>query len=169
MSSFQLDRYDLHILRELQMDGSQSNQELAEKVGLTPAPCSRRVKSLREHGVIRDWVVRLNERIINLHLTAILHIRMDQHTQERFDNFERTVSQYDEVLECYLITGHDADYQLKVVVPNMDRYHDFLLGKITRITGVSGVTSSFIMRKALDRTAFPLSLVTYFNKSAKAM
>ena len=85
---------------------------------------------------------------------------MDQHTQERFDNFERTVSQYEEVLECYLITGHDADYQLKVVVPNMDRYHDFLLGKITRIAGVSGVTSSFIMRKALDRTAFPLSLVT---------
>ena len=159
MSNFHLDRYDLNILRELQKDGSQSNQELAEKVGLTPAPCSRRVKSLRENGVIRDWVVRLNERNISLLLPAILHISLDQHTQERFDNFERIVSQYDEVLECYLITGHDADYQLKVVVPNMDCYRDFLLEKITRITGVSGVTSSFIMRKALDRTAFPLSLL----------
>ncbi|OUU35413.1 MAG: AsnC family transcriptional regulator [Cellvibrionales bacterium TMED49] len=159
MSDFQLDRYDLRILRELQNDGSQSNQDLADIVGLTPAPCSRRVKILRENGVIRDWVVRLNERTINLDLTAILHIRMDQHTQERFDNFERIVSKYDEVLECYLITGHDADYQLKVVVPNMDCYHDFLLGKITRIAGVSGVTSSFIMRKALDRTAFPLDMM----------
>lgn len=159
MASVLLDRLDIKILRELQNDGSLSNQELAERVGLTAAPCSRRVKQLVENGVIDEWVVRLNDRAVKLALLVILHIRMDQHTQERFETFEKTVSQFEEVMECYLITGHDADYQLKVAVPDMDHYHDFLLGKITRIAGVSGVTSAFVMRKVLDSTRLPLKYV----------
>ncbi|HBO14771.1 MAG TPA: AsnC family transcriptional regulator [Porticoccaceae bacterium] len=159
MASVLLDRLDIKILRELQNDGSLSNQELAERVGLTAAPCSRRVKQLVENGVIDEWVVRLNDRAVKLALLVILHIRMDQHTQERFETFEKTVSQFEEVMECYLITGHEADYQLKVAVPDMDHYHDFLLGKITRIAGVSGVTSAFVMRKVLDSTRLPLKYV----------
>jgi|TARA_B110000967_G_C18731080_1_gene482606 Lrp/AsnC family leucine-responsive transcriptional regulator len=154
-----LDRYDLNILRHLQDDGSLSNQELAERVGLTAAPCSRRVKQLEETGVIRDRVVRVNDRAVNLNLTAILHIIMDKHIPERFEEFEQAVSLLPEVMECYLITGHEADYQLKIVVPDMDRYHDILLGKITKIKGVSGVKSAFVMRKVLDSTALPLSYV----------
>ncbi|GGK75328.1 Lrp/AsnC family transcriptional regulator [Amphritea balenae] len=154
-----LDRFDLKILRELQLDGGLSNQDLAEKVGLTAAPCSRRVKQLEESGVIRDRVVRLDERAVDLNLIALLHISMDKHIPERFEEFERTISSYPEVLECYLITGHDADYQLKVAVPDMDRYHDILLGKITRIRGVSGVKSAFIMRKIVDSTAVPLNYI----------
>ena len=154
-----LDRLDLAILRNLQDNGSLSNQELAERVGLTAAPCSRRVKQLEDTGVIRDRVVRINDRDVNLNLTAILHIIMDKHIPERFDDFEFAVSQLPEVMECYLITGHEADYQLKVVVPDMDRYHDILLGKITKIKGVSGVKSAFVMRKVLDSTAMPLGYV----------
>ena len=154
-----LDRFDLAILRNLQDNGSLSNQELAERVGLTAAPCSRRVKQLEDTGVIRDRVVRINDRAVNLNLTAILHIIMDKHIPERFDEFEFAVSQLPEVMECYLITGHEADYQLKVVVPDMDRYHDILLGKITKIKGVSGVKSAFVMRKVLDSTALPLGFV----------
>ena len=157
MSDINLDRFDLNILRELQRDGSISNQLLAERVGLTAAPCSRRVKQLTDMGVIRDTVVRLNDRALNLKLIAIVHIRMDEHTPERFEAFENTITACPEVLECYLITGHEADYQLKVAVPDMDRYHDFLIGKITRIQGVSGVTSAFVMRKILDSTRLPLS------------
>lgn len=151
-----LDRYDLAILRQLQDNGSLSNQQLAERVGLTAAPCSRRVKQLEDSKVIRDTVVRVNDRAVNLNLTAILHIIMDKHIPERFEEFEQTVGQLPEVMECYLITGHEADYQLKVVVPDMDRYHDILLGKITKIRGVSGVKSAFVMRKVLDSTALPL-------------
>ena len=151
-----LDRYDLAILRQLQDNGSLSNQQLAERVGLTAAPCSRRVKQLEDSKVIRDTVVRINDRAVNLNLTAILHIIMDKHIPERFEEFEQTVGQLPEVMECYLITGHEADYQLKVVVPDMDRYHDILLGKITKIRGVSGVKSAFVMRKVLDSTALPL-------------
>ncbi|MGH1461327.1 MAG: Lrp/AsnC family transcriptional regulator [Neptuniibacter sp.] len=158
-SSISLDRFDLKILRELQLNGDLSNQDLAEKVGLTAAPCSRRVKHLEESGVIRDRVVRLNEKAIDLNLFAILHISMDKHIPERFEQFEKTIQTLPEVMECYLITGHDADYQLKVAVPDMDRYHDILLGKITRIKGVTGVKSAFIMRKVVDSTAMPLEYI----------
>lgn len=152
-----LDKIDLRILNELQKDGSLSNQELADKIGLTAAPCSRRVKQLEENGVIRDRVVRINDRAVNLKLTAILHIAMDKHIPERFQRFERTISEMPEVTECYLITGHEADYQLKITVPDMDAYHDILLGKITRIEGVTGVQSAFVMRKVVDSTQVPLN------------
>ncbi|MCP4594926.1 Lrp/AsnC family transcriptional regulator [Neptuniibacter sp.] len=158
-TSVSLDRFDLKILRELQDNGELSNQDLAERVGLTAAPCSRRVKQLQESGVIRDRVVRLNEKAIDLNLFAILHISMDKHIPERFEEFERTIQSLPEVMECYLITGHDADYQLKIAVPDMDRYQDILLGKITRIRGVTGVKSAFIMRKIVDSTAMPLNYV----------
>ncbi len=152
----ELDRFDVKILQELQQDASISNQELADRIGLTAAPCSRRVKHLIDTGVIEKQVVRVNERKVGLNLIAMLHIIMDKHIPERFEAFEKAIAEIPEVMECYLITGHDADYQLKVAVSDMDSYHDILLGKITRITGVSGVKSSFIMRKVVDTTAVPL-------------
>lgn len=152
----ELDRYDVKILQILQQDASISNQELADRIGLTAAPCSRRVKYLIDSGVIEKQVVRVNERKVGLNLIAMLHIIMDKHIPERFEAFEAAIAEIPEVMECYLITGHDADYQLKVAVADMDSYHDILLGKITRIMGVSGVKSSFIMRKVVDTTAVPL-------------
>lgn len=95
-----LDRFDLKILHALQDNGELSNQDLAEQVGLTAAPCSRRVKALEESGVIRDRVVRLNERSVGLNLFVILHISMDKHIPERFEAFERTIQTLPEVMEC---------------------------------------------------------------------
>jgi len=157
--TFKLDSFDQKILRELQIDGALSNQDLAERVGLTAAPCSRRVKNLEDSGVIKNRVIRIDEQALSLSLFAILHISMDKHIPERFAQFERVISTFEEVIECYLITGHDADYQLKIAVADMDSYHDILLGKITRITGVSGVKSAFIMRKIVDTTALPLKYI----------
>lgn len=159
-NNLSIDRFDIKILRELQLDGALSNQQLAERVGLTAAPCSRRVKHLEESGVIKSRVIRIDEQALSLSLFAILHISMDKHIPERFAEFERIISTFDEVIECYLITGHDADYQLKIAVPDMDSYHDILLGKITRIKGVSGVKSAFIMRKIVDTTALPLKYIS---------
>jgi Lrp/AsnC family leucine-responsive transcriptional regulator len=87
---------------------------------------------------------------------ALIHISMDQHTPERFGNFETRVALMPEVLECLLITGQDADYQLKVVVKDMDGYQELLLNRLTRIEGVTGVHSSFVLRRVLDRTALPV-------------
>ena len=151
-----LDRYDIKILHELQQDGALSNQELAERVGLTAAPCSRRVKQLEETGVIASRIVRIDERKVNLSMIVLLNISMDKHTPERFEVFEEKIANIPEVMECYLITGNTADYQLKIAVPDLESYYDILLGKITRIEGVSGAHSSFILRKIVDSTAVPL-------------
>jgi Lrp/AsnC family leucine-responsive transcriptional regulator len=151
-----LDTFDLKILKELQANGGLSNQEVAERVGLSASPCSRRIRLLEEAGVIRERVVRLEPREIGLDLTVLIHIRMDRHTPERFEQFEAVLRAFPEVQECYLITGQEADYQLKISVPNMDEYQRFLLNKITRIEGVIGVHSSFVLRKAIDTTALPL-------------
>ena len=151
-----LDRTDRKILALLQQDGSLSNLELAEQVGLSPSPCSRRVKALEDSGLIQGYRALLDARKLGLDLLALVNISMDRHTPERFDNFEARVSACPEVLECYLITGQSADYVLKVIVRDMQHYQEFLLGTLTRIEGVSGVHSSFVMRKVLDRTALPL-------------
>ena len=156
-SAAKFDRHDRLILAALQQDGGLSNLELAERVGLSPSPCSRRVQKLEEGGVIRGRAALLDSKALGLGLTVLIQISMDRHTPERFENFEATVRTYEEVQQCFLITGQSADYLLKVVVPDMDAYQAFLLDKITRIEGVSGVHSSFVMRKVIDTTALPLS------------
>ena len=152
----QLDRTDRRILDLLQKDGAISNLELAEKVGLSPSPCSRRVKALEESGFILKTVTLLDAKKLGLDLIAMISISMDRHTPDRFEAFESQVSSFDEVLECYLITGQSADYVLKVVVADMEAYQQFLLGKLTRIQGVTGVHSSFVMRKVLERSVLPV-------------
>merc|ERR1711879_308308 len=93
---------------------------------------------------------------LGLDLLALIQINMDRHTPERFDRFENSVRRCPEILECYLITGQSADYVLKVIVKDMEAYQQFLLGTLTRIEGVTGVHSSFVMRKVVDRSALPL-------------
>lgn len=151
-----LDRYDRRILEELQRDGGLSNQELAERVGLSASPCSRRVRALEEAGIILRRVTLLDQRKLGLSLTVLVHISMDRHTPERFAAFEEKVRGYPEVQECYIITGQEADYQLKVVVRDMDHYQEFLLNRLTRIEGVTGVHSSFVLRRVMDGTELPL-------------
>ena len=153
-----IDKLDRKILEQLQKDGSLTNQQLAEKVGLSPSPCLRRVRALEEAGIIVRTVTILDHKKLGLSLTAIILIGMDRHTPERFAAFEEQVGEYPEVQECYLITGQSADYMLKVVVPDMD--HHFLLNRITRIPGVSGVHSSFVLRRVIDSTALPLGYLS---------
>jgi Lrp/AsnC family leucine-responsive transcriptional regulator len=158
-----LDRTDRRILEALQNDGNISNLELAEKIGLSASPCSRRVKQLQDAGIISKTVTLLDPAKLGLKMTAYIQISMDKHTPDRFENFEAHVSQYPEVVECCLITGHSSDYQLKVVVPDMDYYQAFLLGRLTRIEGVSGVHSSFVMKKVVERSALPLEHLRNHN------
>lgn len=156
----QLDRMDIRILNALQQHGAITNLELAETVGLSPSPCARRVRQLEEAGIIRGQATLLDASKLNLKLTALIQISMDRHTPDRFEKFEEKVAQYPEVIECLLITGQSADYQLKVVVPDMEYYQQFLLNKITRIEGVSDVHSSFMLREVINNTALPLTHLT---------
>jgi Lrp/AsnC family leucine-responsive transcriptional regulator len=150
------DRTDRRILDELQRNGKISNLELAEKIGLSPSPCSRRVKQLEDSGLISRTVTLLDREKLGLKLTALVQISMDRHTNDRFEQFEETLLACPEVVSCMLITGQAADYMVEVLVTDMDAYQAFLLGKLTRIPGVTGVHSSFVLRKIIDRTSVPL-------------
>ncbi|MFO1389328.1 Lrp/AsnC family transcriptional regulator [Cellvibrio sp.] len=152
----ELDRYDRLILEQLQKNGRMTNQELADAISLSPSPCLRRVRQLEESGLIDGYRALLNARKLGLTLMAFIQISMDKHTPERFDAFESTVAQYPEVLECHLITGQSSDYLLKVIVKDMDAYQQFLLNKLTRIEGVSGVHSSFVLKSPVVNTALPM-------------
>ncbi|MDR1227683.1 MAG: Lrp/AsnC family transcriptional regulator [Azoarcus sp.] len=153
----ELDRYDRQILDLLQREGRISNQALADRVSLSPSACLRRVRALEESGLIAGYRALLDARRLGLSLTALLHISMDSHTPERFAHFEAEIARIDAVLECLLITGQSADYQLKIVVADMDAYQDLLLQHITRIDGVSGVHTSFVLRRVVDNTALPVT------------
>ena len=151
-----LDRIDRKILAAMQRNGRISNLELAELVGLSPTPCSRRVKRLEESGLISAHVTLLDQSMLGLKLTAYIGISMDRHTPDRFESFEARVREFPEVMECSVVTGQSADYLLKAVVPDMAYYERFLLGKLTRIEGVTGVHSSFELRRVVQRTELPL-------------
>jgi Lrp/AsnC family leucine-responsive transcriptional regulator len=154
----EMDRFDRQILEILQREGRLSNQELAERIGLSPSPCLRRVRALEEAGLISGYRATVDARKLGLTLTALVYISMDVHTPERFAAFETAVSLLPEVLECLLITGQEADYQLKVAVRDMDHYQALLLGHLTRIPGVTGVHSSFVLRSVLKNAIVPVDL-----------
>lgn len=151
-----LDRIDKNILKLMQSNARISNLELADSVGLSPTPCSRRVKRLEESGIIDKHVTLLKPAILGLNLTAMVAISMDRHTPERFDNFERAIAASPEVLECLIVAGQSADFLLKVVVRDMLHYEQFLLGHLTKLEGVTGVHSSFVLREVVKKTELPL-------------
>ena len=150
-----IDNFDRQILRLLQQDGRISNQDLADRIGLSPSPCLRRVRALEEAGVIKGYRALLDAKALGYTLMALIYISMDKHTPDRFEYFEKEISQFSEVLECLLITGQDADYQIKVIVRDMDAFQELLLNRITGIRGVTGVHSSFVLRRVVDTTSIP--------------
>lgn len=152
-----LDRLDRHILELLQRNGDISNLELAEKVGLSPTPCARRVKQLEKSGFIIRKVTLLDPAKLGLNLVAYTQISMDRHTPECVRNFQREICFFPEVLECNVVAGQSADYLLKVIVPDMAAYQNFLFEKLTRIEGVTGVQTSFVLNKVVDKTELPLN------------
>ena len=155
-----LDRTDRRILEAMQRNGRISNLELAESVGLSPTPCSRRVRRLEESGIILRHVTLLNQDMLGLKLTAHIGISMDRHTPDRFEAFEAEVKSYPEVMECSVVTGQASDYLLTAVVPDMAYYEKFLLGRLTRIPGVAGVVSSFELRRVVQCTELPLDHIS---------
>jgi len=151
-----IDRIDKKILKILQSDSRIHNQELADKVALSPSPCLRRVKQLEEKGYISKHVVLLNPDKLGLQLTILVLVSLDSHIPAKMSQFEKSIRLLPEVMQCYLITGQSADYHLKVVVSDIAHYQSFLLKKLTRIDGVANVVSSFALQSIVDKTELPL-------------
>jgi DNA-binding Lrp family transcriptional regulator len=150
-----LDEIDYKILECLQNDGCISNVELADHVGLSPAPCLRRVSVLKKAGVIRKYVALVNARAVDLAVTVFVQISLDLQVERRLEIFEHAIMKRPEIVECYLMTG-DSDFLLRVVVPDVEAYERFLQETLTRIEGVARIKSSFALKQLKYSTALPL-------------
>lgn len=150
-----LNRIDRHILSRLQANARISNVELANAVGLSPAPCLRRVRALEERGVIKGYASLLDQAAVGLPINVFVRVTLEKQVEQNLDHFEDQISQRTEVMECYLMTG-DSDYFLRVVVPDLPAYERFLKRHLTRIRGVANIQSSFALKQVTYRTALPL-------------
>lgn len=150
-----LDRLDRRILDELQIDGRIANADLAEKVGLSPSACLRRVRALEEAGVIDSYVALLNQRKLGRQMDVFVEISLTGQSNEVLEAFERAVTRSSEILDCVLMAG-DADYLLRVTARDpvdFERIHREHLG---RLPGVLRMKSSFAIRTIVRKTALPL-------------
>ena len=150
-----LDEIDRKILKHLQQEARISNTELADRVGLSPAPCLRRVRTLEDRKVISKYVTLLDPSAVELGVTVFVQISLDLQVEDRLDIFERAITRRPEVLECYLMTG-DADYLVRVVVPDVAAYERFLKDVLTRVDGVAGIKSSFALKQVKYSTVLPV-------------
>ncbi|MDE0537780.1 MAG: Lrp/AsnC family transcriptional regulator [Rhodospirillales bacterium] len=155
MPTMELDAIDARILTELQSDGGLTNAELAERVGLSPSPCLRRVKLLTDAGVIKKRVALVDGNAIDLKVSVFIHVTLEKQIEENLSEFEAAIEARPEVVECYLMTG-ESDYLLRVVVPDLEAYERFLMEHLTRIPGVSNIKSSFALNQVKYSTALPL-------------
>jgi Lrp/AsnC family leucine-responsive transcriptional regulator len=164
MTQIELDKIDKKILAILQVDGRLSNQEVAERVNLSPSPCLRRIKRLEETGVIRKYVALIAPEKIGLGLLAYVNVRLEKHTDTpskggarspRID-FSASVEQWSEVVACYAMTG-EMDYLLRVRVEDMNHFSRFMMDTLLRHPAVLDVKSSFALQEIKDTTALPLA------------
>ncbi len=153
----ELDEIDLRILDALQKDGRISNQDLADRVGLSPSPCLRRVRALEEAGVIQKYTALLNPAAVRLSLPVFVEVRLDHQTRASVDRFEAEILKHPQVLECFLMAG-DWDYVLRVVARDLDEFREFCMNTLARIPGVSNVKSNISMKQVKYSTMLPLDL-----------
>lgn len=148
-----LDAIDRKILALLQRDARLTTQQIADDVGLTLSPCHRRIKLMEQAGIIERYVAIVNQRAVGLPVSVFISIKLERQKEADLERFAKAISGWSEVLECYLMTGH-RDYLLRVVVPDLAAYEQFLKKKLTRVEGVASIESSF----ALDQLKYSIAL-----------
>jgi Lrp/AsnC family transcriptional regulator, leucine-responsive regulatory protein len=150
-----LDEIDKKILSILQTNGRISNQDLADRVGLSNSPCLRRVKALEARGIVQRYVALIDPAAVGQGLQAVVEVRLDRQTTDSVARFEKEILKYPQVLECYLMAG-DWDYVLRVVAHDLDDFREFCVNKLARIAGVGNVKSNISMKQVKYSTALPL-------------
>lgn len=150
-----MDTYDAKILRKLADNGRISWRDLADEIGLSATPTLRRVHRLEKEKYILGYGVRLDEMKLGHSISVFVMVTLSSQSEESIRVFERSISKWPEVMSCFLMTG-DADYMLRVVVPDLNTYQTFLINKLTRVPGVSHIKSSFALKPVLQRATPPL-------------
>lgn len=152
-----LDHDDLRILQLLQHDARLTNKEIADKIGKTVSPVYERIRKLKDDGIIQQYVAVLDKRKIGRALTAYTQVQLKEHADHMMKTFEKEVIKFQEVMECYHMTGQ-FDYLLKVDLADMDEYYSFIINKIAKLPNVGTVQSFFVLYEAKRETAYKLAL-----------
>jgi Lrp/AsnC family leucine-responsive transcriptional regulator len=155
MPSQDIDSIDRVILNILQKDGRIANVDLAERAGLSPSPCARRVKNLEDSGIIARYAALIDQKAVGLPVNVFVNVTLERQVKDALQNFEAAILKRPEVMECYLMTG-EADYFLRVVVADLDAYERFLVEHLTRIPGIANIKSSFALKQIAYRTELPI-------------
>jgi DNA-binding Lrp family transcriptional regulator len=150
-----LDLTDWRLLALLQQDARITNVELASKVGLSPSPCLNRVRALEEAGYISRYVTLLDPQRVGLKVSVFIQVTLEKQIEPVLEVFEKAIRGRPEVMECYLMTG-EADYLLRVVVPDLQALERFILQFLSRVPGVGNIKSSFSLKQVKYQTALPL-------------
>jgi DNA-binding Lrp family transcriptional regulator len=153
----ELDLIDWKILRLLQADARIPNVDLARQVGLSPSPCLSRVRALEQSGYISGYVSLLDPLSVGLKVSVFIQVTLEKQIKPALETFERAIRERPEVMECYLMTG-DADYLLRVVVPDLQAVEHFILNFLSRVPGVGNIRSSFALKQVKYQTALPLPI-----------
>lgn len=151
----QIDEKDREILTLLQADASLSTQEVADRVGLSLSPCWRRIKRLKEDGVLAGTVTLVDPKAVGLTVGVFASVTLTRHSEENVAAFERFVNTAPEVLECHAVTG-DRDYLLRIVVPDIEAYERFMSTRLMRLPFIGAVSSRFSLRRVKYSTALPV-------------
>lgn len=150
-----IDKIDVSLLNLLQSNTKLNTKELAQKVGLSVTPTYERIKRLEKQGYIKHYVAILDRKLINKNLMVISFVSLILHSRDMQIEFEKSVIEYPEIIECFHVTG-SYDYQLKVVVSDMEEYQSFIKNKLSSINNIANVQSSFVMSSLKDTTAIPI-------------
>jgi Lrp/AsnC family leucine-responsive transcriptional regulator len=149
-----MDAIDRKIIRELQANARLTNQELAERVGLSPSPCLRRVRNLEQAGVLASYAAVVDQDLYGLPISVFVSIKLERQTDATIRAFEAGVQTMDEVVECYLMTGN-RDYLLRVVSDSLKSYERFVREVLTRQPGIASIESSFAFRPVKKGAVLP--------------
>jgi Lrp/AsnC family leucine-responsive transcriptional regulator len=155
MPESDLDAIDRRIIAALQADARLSNVELADRVGLSPSPCLRRVRQLERGGYIEGYRAMLRRDRIGLGFSVFVGVKIDGHANERALKFEQAVAAMPEVIACHLVSG-EADYFLEVVVPDLQHYQRFLVDKLLNLPIVREVRSNIAIQTIKAGAPLPL-------------
>lgn len=150
-----LDGFDRRILHQLQQDGRLTNVELADRIGLSPSPCLRRVRTLEEAGVIAGYHARLERQRVGLGLTVFVNVKVERHHEAEATAFRQAVLTMPEVISCHLVSG-EADFLLQVTVPDLAAYERLLLGTLLKLPGVHDIRSNFAIQCIKEQGPLPL-------------
>ncbi len=151
----QLDAIDRKILRALQADGKISVGELADRVGLSPSPCARRIRLMENAGVIKGYAAIVDQKKVGLPISAFASIKLERQREEDLDRFEEAVSRWPEVLDCYLMTGQ-RDYLMRIVAADLEAYERFIKDRLTRLENIASIETSFALGQVKRSEVLPL-------------